>query len=118
MAIPTNKAEFKEFCLRALGKPVIEINCSQEQIDDRVDVALRKFTDFHFEATEKIFYKYQVQPNNISTAIYGLILNSGGTGYSNADPLVFSGGGGEAANGTITTNGNGTITSVSFSDNG
>ncbi len=28
MAQPTTKAEFKEFCFRKLGKPVIEINKS------------------------------------------------------------------------------------------
>jgi hypothetical protein len=37
MAQPTTRAEFKEWCLRKLGKPVIEINVDQDQADDRVD---------------------------------------------------------------------------------
>ena len=37
MAYPTSKAEFKEHCLRRLGKPVIEINVDEDQVDDRVD---------------------------------------------------------------------------------
>ena len=34
MAIPTPKEEFKEYCLRNLGKPVIEINVSDEVLED------------------------------------------------------------------------------------
>ena len=37
MAVPTSKSTFKEYCLRALGKGVIDINVSDDQIDDRVD---------------------------------------------------------------------------------
>ena len=40
MAIPTTRDEFKAHCLRALGDPVIEINVSDDQVDDRVDQAL------------------------------------------------------------------------------
>lgn len=60
MAIPTTKAEFKEYCLRRLGKPVIEINVDDDQVDDRVDEALRYFWDYHFEGAEKVYYKHQV----------------------------------------------------------
>ena len=34
MATPTTKDQFKEYCLRALGKPVIEINVDDDQVDD------------------------------------------------------------------------------------
>lgn len=118
MAIPTTRAEFKSFCLRQLGHPVTEINVSAEQIDDCVDRALIKFHDFHFEGTEKAYYKHQVTANNFPDKIYGLTIVAGGTSYSNSDVLQFTGGGGTAANGTITTNANGTITAVSFPDNG
>jgi hypothetical protein len=60
MAIPTSRTEFAEYCLRTLGKPVIEINVSDEQVDDRVDEALKYFWDYHFDGTEKIFFKYPV----------------------------------------------------------
>jgi hypothetical protein len=118
MAVPSTRAEFTEYCLRSLGKNVIEINVSDEQVDDRIDFALRKFTDFHFEGAEKIYYKHLVTANNRATAIYDLTIDAAGTGYSNSDVLTFVGGGGTAANGTITTNSNGVITAVSFSDNG
>jgi hypothetical protein len=60
MAQPTTKAEFKEWCLRKLGKPVIEINVDQDQVDDRVDEALSYYWDYHFDGAERIFFKHQV----------------------------------------------------------
>ena len=60
MAQPTTRAEFKEWCLRKLGKPVIEINVDQDQVDDRVDEALSYYWDYHFDGTEKTFLKHQI----------------------------------------------------------
>lgn len=60
MAIPTSRTAFKEYCLRTLGKPVIEINVDDDQVDDRVDEALKYYWDYHFDGSEKIYYKYQV----------------------------------------------------------
>jgi hypothetical protein len=36
----TSRPLLKEYCLRRLGHPVIEINVDDEQCDDRVDDAL------------------------------------------------------------------------------
>lgn len=66
MAQPTTRSEFKEWCLRKLGKPVIEINVDQDQVDDRVDEALSYYWDYHFDGTERTFFKHQVTANNIS----------------------------------------------------
>jgi len=60
MAQPTTKAEFKEFCLRKLGKPVIDINVSDEQADDRIDEALSYYHDYHFDGVEKTYFKHKV----------------------------------------------------------
>jgi len=60
MAIPTTRAAFKEYCLRRLGKPVIEINVDEDQVEDRIDDALRYYWDYHFDGTEKIYYKHLV----------------------------------------------------------
>lgn len=60
MAVPTTRTEFKEYCLRKLGKPVIEINIDDDQIDDRIDEALRYYWDYHFDGTDKVYYKHQV----------------------------------------------------------
>ena len=66
MSIPTTRDQFKEFCLRALGKPVIEINVDDDQIDDRVDVALKYYMDYHFDGADKTYYKYQLTSDDIT----------------------------------------------------
>jgi hypothetical protein len=66
MAIPTSRDSFKEYCLRKLGKPVIEINVDDDQVDDRVDEALKYYWDYHFDGTEKIYYKHQVTQDTIT----------------------------------------------------
>lgn len=58
--IPTNRATFKEYCLRRLGKPLNEVNIDDDQIDDRIDDALQYFWDYHFSGSEKTYYKYKV----------------------------------------------------------
>lgn len=60
MAQPTSRTQFKEWCLRKLGKPVIEINVDQDQVEDRIDEALSYYWDYHFDGTERIFLKHQI----------------------------------------------------------
>ena len=60
MAVPTTRAEFKEYCLRKLGKPVIEINVDDDQVEDRIDEAIKYYWDYHFDGSEKIYYKHQI----------------------------------------------------------
>ncbi len=60
MANPTTRQEFIENCLRRLGKPVIEVNIDTDQLEDRVDEALSYYWDYHFDGSEKIYYKHIV----------------------------------------------------------
>lgn len=60
MAKPTSRAEFKAYCLRKLGAPVLEINVDDDQVDDRVDEALQYYWDYHFDGSEKTYYKHQI----------------------------------------------------------
>jgi hypothetical protein len=66
MATPTSKATLKEYCLRRLGKPVIEINIDEDQMDDRIDEAILFYQDYHFDGTEKTFLKHQVTADDIT----------------------------------------------------
>lgn len=66
MAIPTTRADFKEYCLRRLGKPVIEINVDDDQIEDRIDEALKYYWDYHFDGSEKIYYKHIVTSQDVT----------------------------------------------------
>ena len=60
MAIPSTRSELKEYALRKLGKPVIEINVDDDQLEDRVDEALKYYQDYHFDGTERTFLKHAV----------------------------------------------------------
>lgn len=60
MAKPTTRTEFKDYCLRKLGHPVIQINVDDDQIEDRIDDALAFFHDYHFDGCEKMFMKHQI----------------------------------------------------------
>ena len=60
MAIPSSRQEFKDYVLRSLGHPVIEVNVDSDQVEDRIDQALKYYGDYHFDATERTYYKHQV----------------------------------------------------------
>lgn len=66
MAIPTSRAEFKEYCLRKLGAPVLEINVDDDQVEDRIDEALKYYADYHFDASELVYYKHQITEDDIT----------------------------------------------------
>ena len=66
MTKPTSKTLFKEYCLRRLGKPVLEINVDDDQVDDRIDEALLYYQDYHFDGVEKTFYKATITSDDIT----------------------------------------------------
>jgi hypothetical protein len=52
----TNRQSFKEYCLRRLGFPTIEINVDDDQVEDRIDDAFQYWQDYHFDALQKVYY--------------------------------------------------------------
>ena len=68
MAIPTTKSTFKEYCLRNLGKGVIDINVSDDQADDRIDEALQYFAQYHYDGIEKVYLKHQITQADVDRA--------------------------------------------------
>lgn len=51
MASINSRTDFITYCLRRLGAPVIKINVSPEQIDDRIADAIDKFNEFHYDGS-------------------------------------------------------------------
>ena len=45
------REDLKNYALRKLGAPVLQINVSPDQIEDRIDEALKRFWEFHHEAS-------------------------------------------------------------------
>lgn len=60
MAVPTDRDSFKEAILRRLGKGVIQINVSDEQVEDRIDYALLKARDYHFDFTTRTYVAHEI----------------------------------------------------------
>ena len=66
MAKPTTRDELKEYCLRQLGAPVLEINVADEQVDDLLDDTLQYFNERHFDGVEKTYLKYKISQEDIN----------------------------------------------------
>ena len=65
MAKPTTRKEFKDYCLRQLGAPVLEINVDDDQVDDLIDDALQLFNERHFDGVERMYLKYKLTQEDI-----------------------------------------------------
>lgn len=63
---PANKEELKEFCLRQLGYPVVQINVDDVQVDDAVELAFEYWNEFHFDGTERVYLKHQMTEQDIT----------------------------------------------------
>ncbi len=57
---PTNREELKDYVMRRLGAPVIQINVDEDQVEDRIDDALTLFYEQHYDGSEEVLLKHQV----------------------------------------------------------
>ena len=64
----TTRETLKQYALRALGKPVIEINVEDDQVEDRIDEALQYFAQYHYDGVERMYLKYQVTSDDVTRA--------------------------------------------------
>ena len=60
MAEPASRENLKQYALRALGKPVIEINVDDDQLEDRIDEALQYFAQYHYDGIKRTYLKYKL----------------------------------------------------------
>ena len=60
MANPNTRESLKQYCLRALGKPVIEINVDDDQLEDRLDESLQYFAQYHTDFIRRTYLKYKL----------------------------------------------------------
>lgn len=66
MAAVSTRQEFKQYCLRKLGFPTIELNLDDDQIEDRIDDALQYWQDYHFDALQKVYYVKRLDETDIA----------------------------------------------------
>jgi hypothetical protein len=55
MSIPNTRELFKDYILRKIGAPVIEVNVSDEQVEDRVDEAVSFWRDYHYNGSQLVY---------------------------------------------------------------
>ena len=65
MSTPSSRSEFKQYCLRQLGAPVLEINLADEQCEDIIDDGIQFFQERHFDGCARMFLKYQITQGDI-----------------------------------------------------
>jgi hypothetical protein len=70
---PTSREQLKQYCLRRLGYPVIEINIDDSQIEDRIDDALQFFSEYHFDGVERCYLKKQITQQDIDNRYIDLL---------------------------------------------
>lgn len=66
MSVPTTREELKDYCLRSLGHTVIDINVSEEQLQDRIDEALSLYHEHHFDSIEPVYLSHQLTAGDVA----------------------------------------------------
>ena len=66
----TSRQSLIDYCLRALGDPVVEINVDQVQLEERMDEAIDYWNQYHFDGAERMYLKQKITASiiNITTA--------------------------------------------------
>lgn len=62
----TTREQLKQYALRNLGAPLITIDVSDEQLEDRIDEAISFFREYYFDGIEQAFYKHQITAEDIT----------------------------------------------------
>ena len=92
MATPSTRETLKQYCLRNLGKPVIDINVDDDKVEDRIDEALQYFAQYHVDGVERMYLKYLVTADDITRmttdASESVTENSITTTYKRADNFL------------------------------
>ena len=87
---PASTTELKEYCLRKLGKPVIDVNLADEQMNDMIDESVQFFQEYHFDGTEVYYAKEQVAASTLTFA-------SAATGTFSTEEIITGGTSGATA---------------------
>jgi len=65
MAKPSSRSQLKEYCLRKLGKPVVEVNVDDDQIEDLIDDTIQLYNERVYDGVERVYLKYKITQEDI-----------------------------------------------------
>ena len=94
MAKPTTREELKEYCLRQLGAPVLEINVADEQVDDLLDDTIQYFNERHFDGVARVYLKHKITQDDLdrgrATGLsgVGIAATSAQSGPAPSSPVI------------------------------
>lgn len=83
---PASATELKNYCLRRLGYPAIDINVCDEQLDDLIDEAISHWQEFHYEGSAQNFVRIEITEAMKTAASSSSAI--GGTNWSNVDNYI------------------------------
>ena len=63
-----SRQQFKDYCFRNLGAPVVEINVDDDQVEDRIDEALEHYRNYHYDGIEQMYMKHQMRSSEATLA--------------------------------------------------
>lgn len=61
-----SRQTLKQYCLRELGDPVLEINVDDDQLEDRIDEALDYWRLYHYDGIEEMYLKQLIRASEIT----------------------------------------------------
>ena len=84
-----SRQELTDYCLRKLGHPVVEVNISDEQIDDRIDDALQMYFEHLGEGSHRLIFPLKITQNMLTLGQidFDSIKNDDPSGEQAANPI-------------------------------
>lgn len=77
-SLPSNRRELRDWALRKLGAPVLQVNLEEQQVEDLITEAITTFQEFHYDGVESLWIKHQITASELFyTAPMGVTLEKG-----------------------------------------
>ena len=89
MASPNSKTTLKDYALRQLGAPVIEINVDDDQVDDVIDDCLQYYKEFHYDGTIRTYLKHQINTADLVNQRANASMSQSSTGTHISSSMTY-----------------------------
>ena len=89
MASPNSKTTLKEYALRQLGKPVLEVNVDDDQVDDIIDDCLQYYKEYHYDGTMRTYLKHQINTSDLANQKADASMAQSSTGSHISSSMTF-----------------------------
>lgn len=61
----TSRQQFKDLILRNNGAPVLDLEIDDEQVEDKIDEAIKYYRDYNGDGSERIFLKHKITQTDL-----------------------------------------------------